>query len=350
LAEYRSLGNIAGLCLLHGGEEFGLRLPLYFSRHVYKYLLGREVSFVDYAYYDPQEYEALSNLLAQTNATLSATPDRADQPLSEEGLLEWDDTVGVFGAAAAERRPVTARNATAYAAAKARWEMVGKVEAELSEMRRGVLDVIPQDALAGLTADDLQLLLTGKGSASLSMDDWRSAVKFEDLRSAEVRSADKDKAKAAAAGAAGAAAGARLAAFAEVFWQALEGMTPEQRIDLAFFSTASMTVLDTLTVNLRDVERTEKGGDLETISARTCTAELNIPDYADIYDHDGDDDDDDDTKQTTAASRTEGGGDGEGEGEEKSTATATASGGGAVLRERLLMAVEMGEVLGFTSV
>jgi hypothetical protein len=118
--------------------------------------------------------------------------------------------------------------------------------------------------------------------------------------------------------------------------------------------TASMTVLDTLTVNLRDVERTEKGGDLETISARTCTAELNIPDYTDIYDHDGDDDDDDKKTTTAAASQTEG--DGEGEGEEKTTATATATAsggggdGGAVLRERLLMAVEMGEVLGFTSV
>ena len=114
-----------------------------------------------------------------------------------------------------------------------------------------------------------------------------------------------------------------------------------------------MTVLDTLTVNLRDVERTEKGGDLETISARTCTAELNIPDYTDIYsyDHDSDDDDDDEKKTTTAAaSQTEG--DGEGEGEEKTTATASGGGGGggAVLRERLLMAVEMGEVLGFTSV
>ena len=117
-----------------------------------------------------------------------------------------------------------------------------------------------------------------------------------------------------------------------------------------------MTVLDTLTVNLRDVERTEKGGDLETISARTCTAELNIPDYTDIYsyDHDGDDDDDDDDKKTTTAAASQTEGDGEGEGEEKTKTTATASGGGggggAVLRERLLMAVEMGEVLGFTSV
>ena len=81
LEQYRSLGNIAGLCLLHGGEEFGLRLPLYFSRHVYKYLLGREVTFVDLAYHDPAQYESLSNLLKHASATLSQTPDRADEPL-----------------------------------------------------------------------------------------------------------------------------------------------------------------------------------------------------------------------------------------------------------------------------
>eukprot|EP01043_Picozoa_sp_COSAG02_P127119 COSAG02_NODE_64445_length_260_cov_0.962733_1_plen_53_part_01 len=43
-----------------------------------------------------------------------------------------------------------------------------------------------------------------------------------------------------------------------------------------------MTVLDTLTVNLRDLEKTALGGELDTITARTCTSELNIPDYRDI--------------------------------------------------------------------
>jgi hypothetical protein len=197
LEEYRSLGNIAGLCLLHGGEEFGLRLPCYLSRHVYKYLLGREVSFVDYAYYDPTEYEALSNLLAQTNAILAAADSqhssarggdahaqaaaiKADQadpdaPLSGDGLLEWDESVGVVSVSG-RPRPVTARNATAWCFAKARWEMVGKVEEELRAMRLGLHDVIPSSVLGGLalTADDLQMLLTGTGSP-LSIHDWRSA-------------------------------------------------------------------------------------------------------------------------------------------------------------------------------
>ena len=50
------------------------------------------------------------------------------------------------------------------------------------------------------------------------------AVRFEDLRSAGARAADSMDSE------------ARLAAFSTLFWQALEGMTARQRIDLAFFS------------------------------------------------------------------------------------------------------------------
>ena len=49
-------------------------------------------------------------------------------------------------------------------------------------------------------------------------------VRFEDLRSAGARAADSMGSE------------ARLSAFSELFWQALEGMTDRERIDLAFFS------------------------------------------------------------------------------------------------------------------
>ena len=92
-----------------------------------------------------------------------------------------------------------------------------------------------------------------------------------------------------------------------------------------------MTVLDSLTVNLRDMETTALGGELETISARTCTAELNVPDYRDIgYD----------TGATAA----------DDQGETAGQANQNDGGGAEVLRERLLRAAEMAEVLGFTSV
>ena len=103
-------------------------------------------------------------------------------------------------------------------------------------------------------------------------------MSFEDLRSAELRASDSG----------------RLDAFKQLFWEAVEGMTEVERLALAFFScgasifafvdtvwrassaafgrTASMTVLESLTVNLRELEVTAKGGECETISSRqVCT-------------------------------------------------------------------------------
>jgi hypothetical protein len=62
LSKLRRLGNILGLCLLHGGDQFELRSPLYFARHVYKFVIGRPITFADYAYYNPGAHAALSNL------------------------------------------------------------------------------------------------------------------------------------------------------------------------------------------------------------------------------------------------------------------------------------------------
>jgi hypothetical protein len=48
LSRFRSLGSIMGLCLLH--DNVNLKLPLFFCRHVYKFLLSRTVTFTDFAY------------------------------------------------------------------------------------------------------------------------------------------------------------------------------------------------------------------------------------------------------------------------------------------------------------
>lgn len=59
---FRALGNVAGLCLLH--HNVSLKLPLFFCRHVYKFLLERKVTFADFAFFDPEECEcALGHLV-----------------------------------------------------------------------------------------------------------------------------------------------------------------------------------------------------------------------------------------------------------------------------------------------
>ena len=44
-------------------------------------------------------------------------------------------------------------------------------------MRTGLLDVVPKEALLGLTAEDLQLLLAGR-SGEITIEDFRRNITF----------------------------------------------------------------------------------------------------------------------------------------------------------------------------
>jgi hypothetical protein len=69
-ASFRALGNVAGLCLLH--HNVSLKLPLFFCRHVYKFLLGRKITFADFAFFDPIE-DKVSRLEHHLRANTLAT-------------------------------------------------------------------------------------------------------------------------------------------------------------------------------------------------------------------------------------------------------------------------------------
>ena len=58
----RPAAQLLPVVLLHGGDQFELRSPLYFCRHVYKFIIDRPITFADYAYYNPDSHEALSKL------------------------------------------------------------------------------------------------------------------------------------------------------------------------------------------------------------------------------------------------------------------------------------------------
>lgn len=60
---------------------------------------------------------------------------------------------------------------------------------------------MPQSDLADLTADDLQLLLSGTGGF-ITLEDCRSVAEFKDMRGPEIKVSDPK----------------RLEAFEELFW------------------------------------------------------------------------------------------------------------------------------------
>ena len=92
---------------------------------------------------------------------------------------------------------------------------------------------MPQTDLADLTADDLQLLLSGAGG-TITLESCRKVAEFRDMRGPEVKASDPE----------------RLDAFATLMWDALALMEPRQLLKLVEFATAHRTIVKTLIINL----------------------------------------------------------------------------------------------------
>lgn len=88
---------------------------------------------------------------------------------------------------------------------------------------QGVYDVVSCDDLKGLTADDLQLLLSGKAEP-VSCEQLRSISTFEDARGNALRSAEPEQ----------------LERFESLFWETVESMDESERLKLVGMATGSL--------------------------------------------------------------------------------------------------------------
>lgn len=242
----RGVGNVIGLCLLHG-----VKFPLFFCRHVYKAMLGRKVNYADYAYFDPHNHSML----------LSMVRDAASMDAEEDMMLAWDETVGFAAPSSGsdEAPPVTPSNVHAYVLRKAHFDMVDCVSSELSALVQGVHDVITQQDLSDLTAEDLQLLLSGRGGA-VSMGELRDCISFVDSREEAVRVSAPE----------------RLAAFSQNFLDALALMSDEERLQIVEFATGSTTRPEKLVVRLTDISGPDERGKVDEISAHACINDMSV--------------------------------------------------------------------------
>jgi hypothetical protein len=99
---------------------------------VYKFIIGRPITFADYAYFDPEVHESLSRLCQQAAKKAQNDPSLLDA--DTEMMFEWDESVGIKGGTA----PVTWRNVKRWCQRKARYEMLDRVLPELTALRAGV--------------------------------------------------------------------------------------------------------------------------------------------------------------------------------------------------------------------
>jgi len=241
IAQFRNVGRLLGLGLL-----FDCRLPIFFYRHTYKFILGRSVSLADLAYYKNDTYRSMTNLMDM----IAEDPEFDISSMSLEFKAEWTpDGIPI---------PVSRNNWAAYLKHFARGEMIGNVARQLEAMQQGLLEVVPQSCLLGLTAEDLQLLLAGK-SGRVSVEMLRGVLRFVDDRTAEGREGDSNT----------------MADFEEAVWGALKDFNDDERLALIAFATGTPVLPDEMAFHLQDAPSSSAEGPF----ARQCENYIQIPSY-----------------------------------------------------------------------
>ncbi|CAK5111291.1 unnamed protein product [Meloidogyne enterolobii] len=255
LNAFRNVGRLIGICLQHM-EIF----PLPLSRYVLKYILGRNITWYDLAFFDSSLFDSLRSIVYNENdesyqsqeffnqlemtfavdlpaeeggGTLELKPGGADIPVNNENVLEY---IYLF----VENR------------------LIGRNKASLDAMRRGVFDVLPADALINLTAEDMRLILCG--SQDINLQILQSFTKFFDESSAPANV---------------------LAKYKKNFWIVVNKFSNAEKQDLCFFWTGSPNLPSTEegfqplpTIMIRPAD------DLHLPTANTCISRLYVPLYS----------------------------------------------------------------------
>jgi len=254
LNTFRNIGRIIGLCLLQ--NEI---CPLFFQRHVLKYILGRKIGWHDLAFFDPVMYESLRELVQEAELKPDSSLIFSALDLTfcvELGTEEGGEQMELItGGSDIE---VTPNNVHDYVRKYAEYRMLTSCEKALENMRQGVFDVIPRGSLDGLTSEDLKLLLNGVGDINV-----QTLIGYTSFNDESGEGGDK------------------VQRFKRWFWCIVEKMTPLERQDLVYFWTSSPALpaseegfqpMPSITVRPAD--------DNHLPTANTCISRLYIPLYS----------------------------------------------------------------------
>ncbi|XP_045542475.1 E3 ubiquitin-protein ligase UBR5 isoform X3 [Papilio machaon] len=250
---FRNVGRIIGLCLLQ--NEL---CPMFLNRHVLKYILARPIRFHDLAFFDPVVYESLRQLVADAeNGDSHSLFAALDLNFSLE-MCEEEGGGCVELVPGGREIEVTALNVYDYVRKYAQHRMLHSQEKALESIRVGVLDVLPESSLEGLTAEDLRLLLNGVGDINVAA--LVSYTSFND------ESGEPPE---------------RLVRFKRWLWAIVDKMTHLERQDLVYFWTGSPALpaseegfqpMPSVTIRPAD--------DAHLPTANTCISRLYIPLYS----------------------------------------------------------------------
>jgi E3 ubiquitin-protein ligase HUWE1 len=185
---FKFIGRIIGKALYENRV-----LDCYFSRAVYKRILGKTVSVKDMESFDPDYYKSLVWMLENdiTDAIFQAFSVEDE----EFGVTRVVDLVPN-----GRNIPVTEENKHDYVRLVVEHRLLSSVQLQMEHFLKGFHEIIPAELIAIFNEQELELLISGL--PDIDVDDWKANTEYQNYTAASqqiqwywraVRSFDKEE-------------------------------------------------------------------------------------------------------------------------------------------------------------
>ncbi|KAI0392521.1 hypothetical protein F5Y17DRAFT_354935 [Xylariaceae sp. FL0594] len=243
---FKFIGRIIGKALYEGRL-----LECYFSRAVYKRILGKPVSVKDMESFDPEYYKSLSWMLNNDITDI----------ITETFSVEED----VFGATEVvdlcengRDIPVTEENKHDYVRLVVEHRLLSSVKDQMEHFLAGFHDIIPAELISIFNEQELELLISGL--PDVDIDDWKSNTEYHNYTPSSPQ--------------------------IQWFWRAVRSFDKEEVAKLLQFVTGTSKVplngfkeLEGMNgVNRFNIHR-DYGNKDRLPSSHTCFNQLDLPEY-----------------------------------------------------------------------
>lgn len=243
---FKFIGRIIGKALYEGRV-----LDCYFSRAVYKRILGKPVSVKDMESFDPEYYKSLVWMLENDITDI----------ITETFAVE-DDAFGVTKTVDlcenGRNIPVTEDNKHEYVRLVVEHKLLASVKDQMAEFLQGFHDIIPAELIAIFNEQELELLISGL--PDIDVDDWKAHTEYHNYQPSSQQ--------------------------IQWFWRAVRSFDKEERAKLLQFVTGTSKVplngfkeLEGMNGVSRFNIHRDYGRPDRLPSSHTCFNQLDLPEY-----------------------------------------------------------------------
>ncbi|KAH8899660.1 E3 ubiquitin protein ligase TOM1-like protein [Thozetella sp. PMI_491] len=243
---FKFIGRIIGKALYEGRL-----LDCYFSRAVYKRILGKPVSVKDMESFDPNYYKSLVWILENDITDIIAETFSVED--DEFGVTKVVDLIENGRNVA-----VTEENKHEYVRLIVEHKLLSSVKDQMENFLKGFHDIIPAELIAIFNEQELELLISGL--PDIDVDDWKGNTEYHNYSAASQQ--------------------------IQWFWRAVRSFDKEERAKLLQFVTGTSKVplngfkeLEGMNgVNRFNIHR-DYGNKDRLPSSHTCFNQLDLPEY-----------------------------------------------------------------------